>query len=88
MLRRLTHHPDGHKLPPVEVKLETSGVSVPGWTLIVQLPGGWCFFVDFAFHIDRHRFKLLADSDIVIYNEPIAADDWRDQPTRRDGSDW
>jgi len=88
MFRRLTTSTDGHALPKPGIVLEDLGVCPSGRTLIVQLPFGWCFFVDVAFNVSRMRFKQLRNTDTVDYNERIESDDWRDAPTRRNGSSW
>lgn len=88
MFRSLRYHPDGHKLPRPEVVIEDLGSAPAGRTLIIQLPGGWCFFVDIGFEVSRFRFKQLVNRDVVAYTEVVEPDDWRDQPRRRDGSPW
>jgi hypothetical protein len=88
VIRKLTHHPDGHKLPPVGLHLSRDNMSCRTLEIWVNLPCGWEWLIVLGFEFSPTRYKLLQNGDAVDYNEPIASDNWRDQLFRPNGTRW
>lgn len=88
MFKWLTHSKDGHKLPPVGVEIQSNGWTIEKRHIFITFPGGFLLTISVGFEADVQRQKVLANTDFVPYNEPIAPDDWRDQPRRRNGLPW
>lgn len=88
MFKRFTHHPDGHALRKPSVSLLKDQWEIGAYHLLIALPGGFELEISLGALVKVYRYKVLANSDWVDYNESIAADDWRDQLFRPDGRRW
>jgi len=88
MFKWLTHSPDGFPYPKLGIVATRDAFSLPQRNFFVQLPFGWEININVAFEVSPMRLKKLRNGDFVAYNEPIAADDWRDQLFRPDGRRW
>jgi len=88
MFRKLSRSSDGRKFPRVSFETFPDGWTIPKRHFILQLPLGYELELSVGFQVGLQRLKMLQNTDLVPYNEPIAADDWRDQPHRPSGLPW
>lgn len=77
----------GREFFGVRLTFSKSGVSIPGVTLAGHI-GSRFLFIDFGVSVNLHRWKRLANGDYCDWDEAIAPDDWRNQPTRPNGLSW
>jgi len=72
----------------VEIEHGRDAFCLPERHLFVRV-GTWELFVALAFEVNVMRWRTLPNTDRIPWSEPVPPpDDWRMQPTRRDGSSW